>query len=189
MNLDIFNDFHLIYSKVPAYLNVVDIAGLVKGAAEGQGLGNAFLSHIAACDAIFHLCRMSWFSEFCELSKTKLLTIFNIFEYRSLRWSRCDSCRRWSWSSSRFGYYFRRAAFERRRESGENFGKNGSNSYSSQWQEIEAGICKWLMNFQLLVYNKLINEIFNRRTPWSKWEEWFRKRRSIFDLLIGVLSM
>lgn len=47
-----------VYSKVPAYLNVVDIAGLVKGAAEGQGLGNAFLSHISACDAIFHLCRM-----------------------------------------------------------------------------------------------------------------------------------
>lgn len=44
-------------SKVPAFLNVVDIAGLVKGAAEGQGLGNAFLSHIKACDAIFHLCR------------------------------------------------------------------------------------------------------------------------------------
>ncbi|KAH9420111.1 Obg-like ATPase [Dermatophagoides pteronyssinus] len=44
-------------NKVPAYLNVVDIAGLVKGASEGQGLGNAFLSHIKACDAIFHLCR------------------------------------------------------------------------------------------------------------------------------------
>ncbi|XP_054709941.1 obg-like ATPase 1 [Uloborus diversus] len=44
-------------SKVPAFLNVVDIAGLVKGANEGQGLGNAFLSHIRACDAIFHLCR------------------------------------------------------------------------------------------------------------------------------------
>lgn len=44
-------------SKVPAFLTVVDIAGLVKGASEGQGLGNAFLSHIKACDAIFHLCR------------------------------------------------------------------------------------------------------------------------------------
>ncbi|KAH9637747.1 hypothetical protein HF086_009415 [Spodoptera exigua] len=43
--------------KVPAFLNVVDIAGLVRGAAEGQGLGNAFLSHIKACDAIFNLCR------------------------------------------------------------------------------------------------------------------------------------
>lgn len=45
-------------SKVPAYLNVTDIAGLVKGAAEGQGLGNAFLSHIKACDAIFHMVRI-----------------------------------------------------------------------------------------------------------------------------------
>lgn len=48
-------------SKVPAFLNVVDIAGLVKGAAEGQGLGNAFLSNISACDAIFHLCRKFFF--------------------------------------------------------------------------------------------------------------------------------
>jgi len=30
---------------------------LGKGASEGQGLGNAFLSHIRSCDAIFHLCR------------------------------------------------------------------------------------------------------------------------------------
>ncbi len=44
-------------SKVPAFLNVVDIAGLVKGAHAGQGLGNAFLSHISACDAIFHMTR------------------------------------------------------------------------------------------------------------------------------------
>uniref|UniRef100_A0A914CBT6 Obg-like ATPase 1 n=1 Tax=Acrobeloides nanus TaxID=290746 RepID=A0A914CBT6_9BILA len=45
-------------SKVPAFLNVVDIAGLVKGASEGQGLGNAFLSHVSACEALFHLCRV-----------------------------------------------------------------------------------------------------------------------------------
>ena len=44
-------------SKVPAVLTVTDIAGLVKGAAEGAGLGNAFLSHIQSVDAIFHLCR------------------------------------------------------------------------------------------------------------------------------------
>lgn len=49
--------YHKPASKVPAFLNVVDIAGLVKGASEGAGLGNAFLSHIKACDAIFHLCR------------------------------------------------------------------------------------------------------------------------------------
>ena len=45
-------------SKVPAYLNIVDIAGLVKGANEGHGLGNAFLSHIKACDGIFHMIRI-----------------------------------------------------------------------------------------------------------------------------------
>uniref|UniRef100_A0A0B7B0V2 Obg-like ATPase 1 n=1 Tax=Arion vulgaris TaxID=1028688 RepID=A0A0B7B0V2_9EUPU len=44
-------------SKVPAFLNVVDIAGLVKGAHEGKGLGNAFLSNISACDALFHVIR------------------------------------------------------------------------------------------------------------------------------------
>jgi len=45
-------------SKVPAFLNIVDIAGLVKGASEGQGLGNAFLSHISACDGIYHMSRV-----------------------------------------------------------------------------------------------------------------------------------
>ncbi|XP_073944205.1 adenylate kinase 9 [Choristoneura fumiferana] len=54
---DFLCEYHKPASKVPAFLNVVDIAGLVKGAAEGQGLGNAFLSHIKACDAIFNLCR------------------------------------------------------------------------------------------------------------------------------------
>eukprot|EP01063_Lacrimia_lanifica_P017898 TRINITY_DN24881_c0_g1_i1.p1 TRINITY_DN24881_c0_g1~~TRINITY_DN24881_c0_g1_i1.p1 ORF type:complete len:395 (+),score=188.57 TRINITY_DN24881_c0_g1_i1:52-1236(+) len=44
-------------SAVRADLTVKDIAGLVKGAAEGEGLGNAFLSHISACDSIFHMCR------------------------------------------------------------------------------------------------------------------------------------
>ncbi|XP_055338622.1 transcription factor Sp3-like [Paramacrobiotus metropolitanus] len=49
--------YHKPASKVPAFLSIVDIAGLVKGAAEGQGLGNAFLSHISACDAIFLMLR------------------------------------------------------------------------------------------------------------------------------------
>ena len=44
-------------SVVPAVLKVVDIAGLIKGASEGAGLGNAFLSHISAVDGIFHLVR------------------------------------------------------------------------------------------------------------------------------------
>jgi len=54
---DFLVEHHKPASKVPAFLNIVDIAGLVKGASEGQGLGNAFLSHIRSCDAIFHMCR------------------------------------------------------------------------------------------------------------------------------------
>lgn len=49
---------HSPVSKVQAFLNVTDIAGLVKGAHEGKGLGNAFLSNIDACDAIFHMIRI-----------------------------------------------------------------------------------------------------------------------------------
>jgi ribosome-binding ATPase YchF (GTP1/OBG family) len=44
-------------SVQPAVLKIVDIAGLIKGASEGAGLGNAFLSHIAAVDGIYHLVR------------------------------------------------------------------------------------------------------------------------------------
>lgn len=42
---------------VPAVVEFVDIAGLVKGAAEGAGLGNQFLSHIREVDAIVHVLR------------------------------------------------------------------------------------------------------------------------------------
>ena len=42
---------------VQPYLEVVDIAGLVKGAADGAGLGNAFLSHIKATDGVIHCLR------------------------------------------------------------------------------------------------------------------------------------
>ena len=44
-------------SKVAASISIFDIAGLVAGASEGEGLGNAFLSHIQAVDGIFHVVR------------------------------------------------------------------------------------------------------------------------------------
>jgi GTP-binding protein YchF len=42
---------------VPAVLEIVDIAGLVRGASKGEGLGNQFLSHIREVDAIIHVVR------------------------------------------------------------------------------------------------------------------------------------
>ena len=41
----------------PAVVEFVDIAGLVKGASKGEGLGNKFLSHIRETDAIVHVVR------------------------------------------------------------------------------------------------------------------------------------
>ena len=41
--------------KVPAVVEFVDIAGLVKGASQGEGLGNQFLSHIREVDAVVHV--------------------------------------------------------------------------------------------------------------------------------------
>jgi GTP-binding protein YchF len=43
--------------QIPASVTFVDIAGLVKGAAAGQGLGNQFLSHIREVDLILHVLR------------------------------------------------------------------------------------------------------------------------------------
>lgn len=43
--------------KIPAIVEFVDIAGLVKGASKGEGLGNQFLSHIRQVDAIIHVVR------------------------------------------------------------------------------------------------------------------------------------
>jgi len=42
---------------IPAVIEFTDIAGLVKGASEGEGLGNKFLSHIRECDAICEVVR------------------------------------------------------------------------------------------------------------------------------------
>ena len=42
---------------IPTTISFVDIAGLVKGASKGEGLGNKFLSHIREVDAIIHMIR------------------------------------------------------------------------------------------------------------------------------------
>ena len=43
--------------EIPAMVEFVDIAGLVKGASKGEGLGNQFLGNIRACDAVAHVVR------------------------------------------------------------------------------------------------------------------------------------
>ena len=50
---------HISKSKktIPTFIDFVDIAGLVKGASKGEGLGNKFLSHIREVDAIAHVVR------------------------------------------------------------------------------------------------------------------------------------
>lgn len=46
-----------VTTQIPAVIEFVDIAGLVKGASKGEGLGNKFLSHIREVDALVHVVR------------------------------------------------------------------------------------------------------------------------------------
>ena len=55
--LDWLSDFHKPKKTTPAVVEFVDIAGLVKGASKGEGLGIKFLSNIRATDAIVHVVR------------------------------------------------------------------------------------------------------------------------------------
>jgi ribosome-binding ATPase len=55
--LELIRTFIKTERIVPAALKVVDIAGLVKGAAQGEGLGNKFLGTIKECDALLHVVR------------------------------------------------------------------------------------------------------------------------------------
>ena len=55
--LDVLEEMYTAKKKTPAVIEFVDIAGLVKGASQGEGLGNKFLSHIREVDAIVHVVR------------------------------------------------------------------------------------------------------------------------------------
>ncbi|MEE9318167.1 MAG: GTPase, partial [Rhodospirillales bacterium] len=55
--LDTIADVAKPDSAVPTQLGFVDIAGLVKGASKGEGLGNQFLGNIREVDAIIHVLR------------------------------------------------------------------------------------------------------------------------------------
>ena len=55
--LDWLAEVHQPKKVTPAVIEFVDIAGLVKGASKGEGLGNKFLSNIRSTDAIVHVVR------------------------------------------------------------------------------------------------------------------------------------
>ncbi|MBR1444076.1 MAG: redox-regulated ATPase YchF [Firmicutes bacterium] len=55
--LDVLGKMYNTRKITPATIEFVDIAGLVKGASQGEGLGNKFLSHIREVDAIVHVVR------------------------------------------------------------------------------------------------------------------------------------
>ena len=55
--LDVLTRLYNAKKTTPAQIEFVDIAGLVKGASKGEGLGNKFLSHIREVDAIVHVVR------------------------------------------------------------------------------------------------------------------------------------
>ncbi len=55
--LDKLTEMYNPVKTTPATIEFVDIAGLVKGASKGEGLGNKFLSHIREVDAIIHVVR------------------------------------------------------------------------------------------------------------------------------------
>ena len=55
--LQMLGDFSHSKKVTPATVEFVDIAGLVKGASKGEGLGNQFLANIRECDAIVHVVR------------------------------------------------------------------------------------------------------------------------------------
>ena len=56
--LDVLAEMYTPEKYTPAVVEFVDIAGLVKGASKGEGLGNKFLSHIREVDAICHVVRI-----------------------------------------------------------------------------------------------------------------------------------
>lgn len=55
--LDVLGEMYKTKKITPAVIEFVDIAGLVKGASKGEGLGNKFLSHIREVDAVVHVVR------------------------------------------------------------------------------------------------------------------------------------
>src|SRR6187551_3806489 len=83
---------------VPTRLTFVDIAGLVRGASQGEGLGNQFLGNIREVDAIAHVVRCFEDADITHVSNTidpvaDIETIETASSVASMRWKRRSAAR------------------------------------------------------------------------------------------------
>ena len=75
LRLDKLNTIINPEKLIPTTVKIVDIAGLVKGASKGEGLGNKFLSNIREVDAIVHVVRCFEDTEVIHVSGLSLIHI------------------------------------------------------------------------------------------------------------------
>ena len=83
--------------KTPAVIEFVDIAGLVKGASQGAGLGNKFLENIRRTDASFTSCAASMTRTSCTSSPTPARTCPSIPSVTLKRLTSNSSWPTWRW--------------------------------------------------------------------------------------------
>ena len=68
---------------IPTYIDFIDIAGLVKGASEGEGLGNKFLSHIKEVDALAHVVRCFENENISHVSNSIFVTEISLLNHNT----------------------------------------------------------------------------------------------------------
>ena len=71
----------------PAVVEFVDIAGLVKGASKGEGLGNKFLSHIRETDAIVEVVRCFEDSNVVHVMRFSMQHLYGLMQHQDNKYS------------------------------------------------------------------------------------------------------
>ena len=90
--LDVLGKINSSVKVVPATLEFVDVAGLIKGASAGEGLGNAFLATIRQCDAIVHVVRCFEDENVIHVRES---CVTNVYLFNTML------CRRYAWLTLR----------------------------------------------------------------------------------------
>ena len=84
--LDVLSDMFKSRKIVPAAMRFVDIAGLVKGASKGEGLGNKFLAHIREVDAVAEVVRCFEDGNITHVEVALILCVISILLTPSYAW-------------------------------------------------------------------------------------------------------